>query len=132
MKKLGHLNRDIARVLAAMGHTDGIVIADCGLPVPDGVECIDVSLRRGTPGFIEVLETVLADFQVERTLFASESLTHNAALAERAGRLEQSGVTVEYVAHEAFKRRCTTAKAIIRTGECTPYANVILYSGVLF
>ena len=44
MKKCGHLNREVSRVLARMGHTDSLVIADCGLPVPDGVECIDLSI----------------------------------------------------------------------------------------
>ena len=56
MKKLGHLNRDIARVLATMGHTDSIVIADCGLPIPPGVECIDVSLKLGTLSLIHISE----------------------------------------------------------------------------
>ena len=44
MKKCGHLNREVSRVLARMGHTDSLVIADCGLPVPEGVECIDLSI----------------------------------------------------------------------------------------
>jgi D-ribose pyranase len=48
MKRHGHLNREVSRVLARMGHTDSIVIADCGLPIPNGVECIDLSLSLGT------------------------------------------------------------------------------------
>ena len=132
MKKLGHLNRDIARVLASMGHTDSIVIADCGLPIPPGVECIDVSLALGTPSFLAVLETLLADFQTERAVFASECLTQNPAVAARASQFASSGVAVDYVAHEEFKQRCRNAHAVIRTGECSPYANVILYSGVIF
>ncbi|TKC89349.1 D-ribose pyranase [Trinickia terrae] len=132
MKKLGHLNRDIARVLAGMGHTDSLVIADCGLPIPDGVECIDVSLKIGTPGFFDVLDTVLADFKVERAVFASESLTQNSEVAGRAASFAKTGVGVEYVAHEDFKRLTKNAKAVIRTGECSPYANVLLYSGVIF
>jgi D-ribose pyranose/furanose isomerase RbsD len=75
MKKLGHLNRDISRVLARMGHTDSLVIADCGLPVPDEVECIDVSLALGDPGFLRVLDSVLADFKVQRAAFARRSST---------------------------------------------------------
>jgi D-ribose pyranase len=90
MKKLGHLNRDIARVLAGMGHTDSLVIADCGLPIPPGVECIDLALALGEPGFARVLDTVLADFQCERAVFADECRSHNPAvlepLAGRAGR----------------------------------------------
>ena len=132
MKKLGHLNRDIARVLATMGHTDTLVIADCGLPIPAGVECIDVSLKVGTPGFFDVLDTVLADFKVERAVFASESLTQNTAVATRAAQFAKTGVEIDYVEHDDFKRLCQQAKAVIRTGECSPYANVILHSGVIF
>ncbi|MEW6341289.1 MAG: D-ribose pyranase [Pseudomonadota bacterium] len=132
MKRLGHLNRDIARVLAGMGHTDSVVIADCGLPVPDGVECIDVSLTLGVPGFFDVLDSVLADFKVERAVFASESLTQNAAVAQRLTQMRAAEVVVEDVPHEQFKRLCQQAKAVIRTGECSPYANVILHSGVIF
>ena len=100
MKRLGHLNRDIARVLAGMGHTDSVVIADCGLPVPDGVECIDVSLTLGVPGFFDVLDSVLADFKVERAVFASESLTQNAAVAQRLTQMRAAEVVVEDVPHE--------------------------------
>lgn len=132
MKKHGHLNRDIARVLAGMGHTDRVVIADCGLPVPDGVECIDVSLTLGVPGFFDVLDSVLADFKVERAVFASESLTQNAAVAARMAQLRDAQVIVDDVPHEEFKRLSQQAKAVIRTGECSPYANVILHSGVIF
>ena len=132
MKKLGHLNRDIARVLATMGNTDSIVIADCGLPIPPGVECIDVSLKLGTPGFFDTLDSVLADFQCERAVFASESHAHNPAVTACAERLREQSVEVEFVSHAEFKRLCADAKAVIRTGECSPYANVILYSDVIF
>ncbi|CAM2145215.1 MULTISPECIES: D-ribose pyranase [Paraburkholderia] len=132
MKKHGHLNRDIARVLAGMGHTDSLVIADCGLPIPEGVECIDLSMSLGVPGFFDVLDSVLADFKAERAVFASEAQTHNAAVVARERELAAAQVVIEEVPHEEFKRRCRAAKAVIRTGECSPYANVILHSGVIF
>jgi D-ribose pyranase len=132
MKRLGHLNRDISRVLARMGHTDSLVVADCGLPVPDDVECIDVSLALGDPGFLRVLDTILADFEVERALFASEALEHNPSVAERASKLEREHVRVEFVPHESLKDLTRRARAVIRTGEATPFANVILHSGVIF
>jgi D-ribose pyranase len=132
MKRLGHLNRDISRVLARMGHTDSLVIADCGLPVPGEVECIDVSLALGDPGLLRVLDTVLADFEIERAVFASETLEHNPAVAARASRLELERVRVEFVSHESLKDLARRARAVIRTGEATPFANVILHSGVIF
>ena len=132
MKKSGHLNRDISRVLATLGHTDSIVIADCGMPVPDGVECIDVSLALGDPGFLHVLDTVLADMKVERAVFADETAGNNAAVANRAASMAREEIVVEFVPHTKLKELTRHARALIRTGEATPYANVILYSGVIF
>ena len=130
MKKLGHLNRDISRILASMGHTDCIVIADCGLPIPPHVECIDLSLGRGTPSYFAVLNSILDDFQVERAVLASECQSHNPAVAAQAQTL--SDVSVEFVPHSEFKQLTQQARAIIRTGEASPYANIVLYSGVIF
>jgi D-ribose pyranase len=132
VKRSGHLNRDVSRVLACMGHTDGLVIADCGLSVPPGVECIDVSIALGVPGFLRVLDTVLADFKVERAVFALEARKHNPAVAARAACLAEDQVGVEFVTHEALRILAREARAVIRTGEATPYANVLLYSGVIF
>jgi D-ribose pyranase len=132
MKRCGHLNREVSRVLARMGHTDSLVIADCGLPVPDGVECIDLSLSLGDPTFLRVLDSILADFKVERAVFATEARAHNAAVAARATSLSRAQVQVGFVAHETLKNLTRSARAVIRTGEATPYANVLLYSGVIF
>jgi D-ribose pyranase len=132
MKKCGHLNREVSRVLARMGHTDSLVIADCGLPVPEGVECIDLALSLGDPSFLRVLDSVLADFKVERAVFATEAQEHNAAVAARASCLSCEAVQVDFVAHESLKSLARYARAVIRTGEATPYANVLLYSGVIF
>jgi D-ribose pyranase len=132
MKRHGHLNREVSRILARMGHTDSIVIADCGLPIPDGVACIDLSLTLGEPAFLRVLDSVLADFRAERATFASEAREQNPAVTSRASQLAAEGVTVDFVAHERLKELSHQAKGIIRTGEAKPFANVILYSGVIF
>jgi D-ribose pyranase len=132
MKKCGHLNRDVSRVIARMGHTDSVAIADCGLPVPEGVECIDLSISLGEPGFLRVLDTLLADFKAERAVFATEAKTYNPAVTARACSLAQEQIQVDFVTHEKLKELTHRARAVIRTGEATPYANVLLYSGVIF
>jgi D-ribose pyranase len=132
MKRCGHLNRDVSRVLARMGHTDSLVIADCGLPVPEGVECIDLSVELGHPTFLQVLDSVLADFKADRAVFAQEAQDHNPAVVTRAARLSHEGVQVDFLTHEALKILMRRTRAVIRTGEATPYANVLLYSGVIF
>lgn len=131
MKIKGILNSEIACVLAGLGHTDYIVIADCGLPVPENVKKIDISLKQGFPSLLETLNVVMDDMEIEKVIIASEITERNTALEQKL--LEQLGnINVEYVKHEDFKVLTKNAKAIIRTGEATPYANIILFSGVTF
>jgi D-ribose pyranase len=131
MKKQGILNSHISEVLSRLGHTDTIVIADCGLPIPDETIRIDLSLKPGNPGFIETLEAILEDMVVEKVTFAEEIINQNPSIKEKTVSLIE-GAAVEYVTHEQFKEQSKQAKAVIRTGETTPYANIILHSGVIF
>ena len=129
MKKQGILNRDLAGIFARLGHTDQIVIADCGLPIPDGVPCVDLSYVLGEPPFITILQAVLADLQVEKAIIADEIMQANVPVHNAILDLVEP---VTYVTHEQFKQQTKQAKVIIRTGEITPYANIILQSGVIF
>lgn len=131
MKKKGILNSEIASVLAKMGHTDYIVIADCGLPIPEGTTRIDLAVTIGNPSFSDVLRSVLDDFVVEKATMALEIKDHNLKICNEIESL-MAMETLEFVKHEEFKRIIKTAKAVIRTGEATPYANIILHSGVVF
>lgn len=131
MKKTGLLNKDLSAVIAGMGHRDMLVIADAGLPIPPGVRRIDLAVRPGLPGFIEVVKAVLSELQVEEAVVASE-------MGERSpqilAKLEDAlgDVPISDTIHENFKLQTTRARAVVRTGEFTPYANVILISGVVF
>lgn len=129
MKKQGILNRELAGRFAKLGHTDTIVIADCGLPIPDGVPCIDLSYKLGEPKFQTILDVVLDDLVVESTILAEEIKTNNQDLSDS---LIEKLPSIKYVSHEEFKRLTSHSKLIIRTGETTPYANVILQCGVIF
>ncbi|MEJ7138654.1 D-ribose pyranase [Amphibiibacter pelophylacis] len=131
MKRHGHLNRDIARVLATMGHGQTLVIADAGLPVPPGVECIDVALQPGVPGFGAVLASVLDDLWLETAYMAHEG-REQPVVRQAVEQIESTGAPVQWLMHDELKSALQDAVAIIRTGECTPYANVILSAGVSF
>jgi D-ribose pyranase len=131
MKKTGVLNAPLARVIAAMGHTDTIVIADAGLPVPPGVPCIDLAVSPGIPAMLDVVRAVAGELQVERMLLADELLARQSDLPD-ALRALFPDASVDSAPHEAFKRATANARAIVRTGECTQYANVLLTSGVTF
>ncbi|MCU5378923.1 D-ribose pyranase [Bacillus cereus] len=131
MKKHGVLNSEIASVLASLGHTDTIVIADCGLPIPDGVKRIDLAVEIGKPSFLDVLQVVVDDMAIEKVTLAEEVINNNEEVNKEI-ELKLIEPAFEYVSHEQFKEHTKKAKAIIRTGEATPYANVILHAGVIF
>ncbi|MDT3995117.1 D-ribose pyranase [Mammaliicoccus fleurettii] len=129
MYKTGILNSEISKVLSDLGHTDQIVIADCGLPIPKGVRKIDLALSFGVPSFESVYELVLEHMAVQKMIFAEEIKSDNPELFKK---VNQSDVEKEYISHEKFKEMTRNTVAIIRTGEATPFANVILESDVLF
>lgn len=131
MKKHGVLNSEIASILASLEHTDTIVIADCGLPIPDGVKRIDLAVEIGKPSFLDVMQVVADDMAIEKVTLAEEVINNNAEVNKEI-ELKLIEPAFEYVSHEQFKEHTKKAKAIIRTGEATPYANVILHAGVIF
>ena len=131
MQKHGILNSKIAKVLADLGHTDRIMIADCGLPIPRDVERIDLALEFGVPSFLDVLRVVMDNMKVEQYLIASEMDSQNLPLFQEMQQL-MGDIPGAYVTHERLKEYSHDVKAIIRTGEATPYANVILQSGCIF
>lgn len=131
MYRTGILNSEISKVLSDLGHTDEIIIADCGLPVPNGVKKIDLAVKKGLPSFIDVLTEVKNHMIIEEIILADEIKSENEKLNKEVLSYF-SGSKTNYLSHEDFKRRSCHAKAIIRTGEASPYANVILRSGVNF
>lgn len=131
MKKQGILNSHIAKVLADFGHTDLIVIGDAGLPVPDGITKIDLALTPGFPSYEVTVSAVADDMVIEKIILAEEIKARNEPVHNYM--IEKFADTpVEYVTHEEFKTMTKQAKAVIRTGEITPYANCILQAGVFF
>ncbi|HCJ08418.1 MAG: D-ribose pyranase [Lachnospiraceae bacterium] len=133
MKKKGVLNSDISRVLSYMGHTDRIAIGDCGLPIPDEVERIDLALAFGVPSFMDTLRVVVEDMKVEKIVLAQEIKEQNPKVLQEIEELfKDQNIEVEYVSHQELKHQTLDCKAVIRTGETTPYANIILQSGCIF
>ena len=131
MKKLGIINSDITKVLTDLGHTDQICIADAGLPVPTGTKKIDLALANGFPSFLDVLRLVLADMWIEKVYLATEIKTNNPNIYEEIKNMIPDSM-IEWCSHAEFKAISKNSKAIIRTGEMTPYANIILQSNVHF
>jgi D-ribose pyranase len=101
------------------------------LPSPAGVETVDLALKLGTPGFVETLRTIAEDLVVERISLAQEIESANPTVLKQIQEIFPR-IPIDWVSHEAFKQLTKHCRAIVRTGEATPYANIILHSGVIF
>lgn len=131
MKKIGILNSDISQVISQMGHTDTIAIGDCGLPIPANTTRIDLALTKNIPTFLDTLKVVLSELQVEEIILAKETTEVSEKVFEEIKNI-CGEVKITLITHEELKKELGKCKAVIRTGEQTPYANIILKSGVVF
>lgn len=131
MKKSTLINSEISYEISKMGHTDSIVVCDSGLPIPSGVKRIDLALKKGLPTFLDTLDTILEELEVEEVVIAKEIIEASNNLYREIEK-RFSNITITTVSHEDFKMLTKESKAIVRTGEFTPYANIILKSGVVF
>ncbi len=131
MKKIGTLNQPLSSVIAGLGHMDRLVIADAGLPIPASTQRIDLALKEGIPGFMDALEVILEEVQVESAIVANEMVSTSPEIFQQLEKLLPE-IPIETIPHEDFKELTAEARAIVRTGEFTPYANIILNAGVVF
>lgn len=137
MKKTMLLNSEVSYEISKMGHTDGLVICDSGLPIPQCVKRIDLAVSKNLPKFLDVFEAVTSELFVEEIVFAEEfkDVKLHQTVLDKIKELEilqNNKIKVLYTKHEDFKNLTQASNCIVRTGECTPYANVILKSGVVF
>jgi len=131
MKKNGILHSQLSAIIASLGHTDMLVIGDSGLPVPAGVTCVDLAVSAGVPGFMDVVRAVAQELEAEQLVVATELEAQESQLPNEL-RACFPLASFQSVSHEELKRLSAKAKAVVRTGEQTPYANVIIFSGVTF
>ena len=134
MKRSVLLNAEISMLVASMGHGDMVVVGDAGLPIPSGLgapQRIDLALCPGVPSLDQTLTAVLSELQVEHAYIAHEALQgDDKALPVWCA--NRTGFDIQTISHAELKALCQRARAVIRTGECTPYANMVLVSGVTF
>ncbi|MER5944940.1 D-ribose pyranase [Streptomyces sp. NPDC001904] len=129
MKKAGILNRHLAGAIAELGHGDGVLVCDAGMPVPAGPRVVDLAFRAGVPSFAEVLDGLLDELVVEAGTAAGEV---RAANPDAASLLAERVPAISHVTHEELKALSASAKLVVRTGEARPFANVLLRCGVFF
>lgn len=127
------INPALSRVISETGHTDLIVVTDAGLPIPPGSERIDLAYRPGAPAFFDVLDTVLAELAVEGATVSAEVAEKSPKVLEALReRFADHDFEIELLPHVEFKALSQSARAFVRSGEFTPYANVILHAGVAY
>ncbi|ABJ68719.1 MULTISPECIES: D-ribose pyranase [Pediococcus] len=131
MKKTKMINSDMSRVIAQMGHFDKLSIGDAGMPVPMGIEKIDLAVDNGIPSFMQVLTNVLEELEVQRIYLAEEIKTENPKMLENIKALMPE-TPITFMPHSDMKQDLNNCHAFVRTGEMTPYSNIILESGVVF
>lgn len=131
MKRNGIVHGRLAELVASLRHTDLVVVSDSGLPVPAGPEVVDLAVVYGLPPFEPVLRAVLDELVVEGAVAAGEVRDANPACHALLRELLPAA-PLDLVPHEEFKRLVGGARCVVRTGEATPYANVLLRCGVPF
>ena len=132
MIKQGIFHPQLLRVMGELRHRDTLVIGDAGLPIPKGVERIDLGWKAGSPGYLEVLEEILKYLVVEQATFAEEAKTVSPEFHIKALSILPGNLPLRYIPHTELKKESESAKAIILTGEFTGYTNVILTFGCAY
>lgn len=129
MIKDGILNPAILDLLARVRHTNTVVIADRGFPFWTMIETVDISLVDNIPTVMDVLLAVLPRYQFGAAFMAEEFIANNDASAQQSVKDVLGDIPLNFEPHEAvFKKRVPSAVGLIRTGDTTQYANIILES----
>jgi D-ribose pyranase len=131
VKKTGLLNQPLSAMIAGLGHTDTVAVIDAGLSIPPNVQRIDLAVSPGLPGLLDVLRVMLDEMQISGAIVASELAEHSPQFYADLVRLLDD-ISLTAMPHEAFREQMRSARAAVRTGEFTPYANIILISEVIF
>jgi D-ribose pyranase len=126
--KTGILNPAILSLVSRVRHTNTLVIADRGFPYWPQIETVDISLVDDVPTVSQVVRALLPNFQAGRAWMAEEFLVHNGEVQAAAVREVLDGIPLVLLPHVDFKLGVPRAIGLIRTGDASPYANMILES----
>ena len=129
MLKTGILNPALLELIARIRHTNLLVIADRGFPFWPQIETVDISLVDDVPTVAQVVDALRANYQIGRAYAAEEFLEVNPKKVTDALRKRLAGVELNFEPHAQLKLRVPGAIGLIRTGDTTQYANLILESG---
>ena len=128
MLKTGILNPQLLDLLARIRHTNTLVIADRGFPYWPQIETVDLSLVDDVPTVLQALAAIRGNFVIGKAWMAKEFLRANSKKTQIQFAFALKGVPTKFEPHVDFKKRIPHAIGLIRTGDTTPYANLILES----
>ena len=135
MRKGRLLNSELTYEIAKLGRKEHITICDANLPLASGVKKIDLALEAGMPSLINVLDTVLSEMAVGEIILAEEIKIKNAEILEKilvTFKKAKLNPKIVWVSHERLEEMTGKSRAVVRTGECSPYANILLKLGPVF
>ncbi|MBN2084498.1 MAG: RbsD/FucU family protein [Anaerolineales bacterium] len=125
----GIINPQINFLLSRVRHTNLLVIADRGFPYWPAIETVDISLVDGVPTVLQVFQAVRANFEIGEIIMAREFLKVNPPGVRQALAKAAAPIPLRYETHENLKKRVPGAIGLIRTGDTTQYANMVIFSG---
>jgi len=128
MLRTGILNPCLLELLARVRHTNTLVIADRGFPFWPQIETVDISLVDNVPTVVQALAAIRGNFVIGKAWMAKEFLKANTKKTQLSFAFALKGVPTKFEPHVDFKRRVPQAIGLIRTGDATQYANMILES----
>ena len=124
----GILNPHVNSLLCRVRHTNTLVIADAAFPSWPQIETVDLSLVRGIPTIIQLLDSILSNWKCGEILMAQEFTEKNDPKHRQAFKRACRGIKITFEPHLEFKKRVPSAIGLIRTGDTTAYGNMILVS----
>jgi D-ribose pyranase len=128
MLKTGILNPALNSLLSRVRHTNTLVIADRGFPFWPMIETVDLSLVDNVPTVLQVLAALRPNFNIGKAWMAAEFQRENPVKTRAAFARALTGIELKHEPHIEFKQRIPRAIGLIRTGDTTQYANLILES----
>jgi D-ribose pyranase len=128
MLKTGILNPAINSLLSRVRHTNTLVIADRGFPFWPSIETVDISLVDDIPRVLDVVQAIRPIFVIGSAFMAEEFRVANLPDTQDAYMSALSGISITFEPHIEFKKRVPRVVGLIRTGDTTQYANIILES----
>ena len=129
MINTGILNPQILSLLARVRHTNALVISDRGFPFWPQIETVDISVVDDLPTVLQLIAAVRANHHFTQAYMAREFQKNNSAATRASFAKGLAGIPLKFEPHIAFKKRVPHAIGLIRTGDTTQYANLILISG---